>query len=240
MSTVVPDPGRRRQRRELGAALGGAVVAGALALSSGGQTWVRLSTVRQPPLPPVTDQLSGGQIAPLVTATGLLLLAAAVALVATRGAGRIAVGLLMALAGGVLGWSGVRTLAGGATVDRSLSSVGASPGSRLHAEVSAAWPALALVAGLLAVLAGLLVVLRGRGWPGMGRRYERPGPAGTPARPAGAGSAEDRATAAWRALDRGDDPTADDPTADDPTADAGDPTDPAGPADPAGARPAGR
>jgi uncharacterized membrane protein (TIGR02234 family) len=70
------------------------------------------------------------------------------------------------------------------------------------------WAALALVAGVLGVLAGLLLVLRGRSWPGMGRRYERTGtaprPAPAPARPE---TEEDRHQAAWKALDRGDDPT---------------------------------
>jgi uncharacterized membrane protein (TIGR02234 family) len=211
----------RRSRREFGTAIALAVVAAALALSAAGQTWVRLTAVRRPPLPPVTDLLSGGQVAPLVTATGLLLLAAAVALVATRGAGRVAVGLLMAVAGGVLGWSGARTLAGRLAVDAAtLSTVGSSPGVRLESQVRPAWPAIVLVAGVVAVAAGLLVVLRGRAWPGMGRRYERPaagdgGPA--PARPQ---TDEERATAAWRALDRGDVPTTD-PTAD-PTADPAD------------------
>ena len=67
------------------------------------------------------------------------------------------------------------------------------------------------------LLAGLLVVLRGRSWPGMGRRYERGGtpavpgsaeqPAPVPARPARPQTDEDRHQAAWKALDRGDDPT---------------------------------
>jgi uncharacterized membrane protein (TIGR02234 family) len=198
----------RHGRRELGAAVAGGMLAGGLALSSAGQTWAELTAVRRPPLPPVTDLLSGGQVAPLVTATGLLLLAAAVAVVAVRGAGRVAVGLLMAVAGGALGWSGLRPLVGGLVVEgTSLSSVGGSPDVVLTAHVRAAWPVLALVAGVLGVLAGLLVVLRGRTWPAMGRRYERPGPAGETARPAPAATAEDRASAAWRALDRGEDPT---------------------------------
>jgi uncharacterized membrane protein (TIGR02234 family) len=181
------------------------VVAGALALSAAGQTWITLTAVRRPPLPPVVDQVGGSQVAPLVTATGLLLLAAAVALVATRGLARVAVGLLAVCAGAALGWSGARTLAGGTALDRSLSSVGGSPGVQLHARVQAAWPVLAVVAGLVAIAVGVLVVLRSRSWPAMGRRYERPGAdGGTAARPA---TAEDRATAAWRALDRGEDPT---------------------------------
>jgi len=65
------------------------------------------------------------------------------------------------------------------------------------------------VAGLLAIAVGLLVVVRGRGWPAMGRRYERPAgqmEAAT-ARRAPARTDEDRAQDAWRAMDRGEDPT---------------------------------
>jgi uncharacterized membrane protein (TIGR02234 family) len=114
----------------------------------------------------------------------------------------------MALAGGTLGWSGLRPLIGRLAIDGSLSSVAGSPDAVLTTDVRAAWPALALVAGVLGVLTGLLVVLRGRTWPGMGRRYERPGPAGNqPAPAARPATAEDRAWAAWRALDRGEDPT---------------------------------
>ena len=192
-------------RRQLGLALAGAVVAGGLALSASGQTWITLTAVRRPPLPPVVDQVSGGQVAPLVTATGLLLLAAAVALVATRGLARAAVGLLAACAGAALGWSGVRTLAGGTALDRSLSTVGGSPGVQLHGQVQAAWPVLAVVAGVLAIATGVLVVLRARSWPARGRRYERPG--AQTAAAAREATPEDRATAAWRALDRGEDPT---------------------------------
>ena len=205
-------------RRELVAAVAGTAAAGALALSAAGQVWARVTAVRPPPLPPVSDSVTGGQVAPLTTATGLLLLAAAVALVAVRGAGRVAVGLLAAVAGGVLVWSGLRPLTGRLGADvAALSSVGGSPGAVVTTSVRAAWPVLAVVAGLLGVAAGLLTVVRGRGWPGMGRRYERP--AGAPgtagAAPAGAAppgppaavSDEDRAVAAWRALDRGEDPT---------------------------------
>ena len=195
-------------RRELTAAVVLAAAGGALALSSAGQTWARLTVVRQLPLPPVDADLTGGLGAPLVTATGLVLLAAAVALFAVRGAGRVVVGLLMAAAGGVLGWSGLRPLIGRLPVDAgSVTSAGDSPGARVTTAVSAAWPVLALVAGVLGVLAGLLVVLCSRRWPAMGRRYERPGPGGAPTGPARPMTDDDRAAAAWRALDRGEDPT---------------------------------
>jgi uncharacterized membrane protein (TIGR02234 family) len=194
-------------RRELVTAVLAAAVAGALALSAAGQAWAQVTTLRPAPLPPVTGVLSGSDAAPLVPAPGLVLLAAALALFAVSGAGRVVVGLLMALAGGVLAWSGLRALTGGPdAIARELSGAG----DVASTEVSVAWPSLVIVAGLLGVAAGVLVVLRSRGWPAMGRRYER-----TPAAESGPGSRpavrpetdEDRAQAVWRALDRGEDPT---------------------------------
>lgn len=180
-------------RRELTTAVGGAVLAGALALIAGGQTWVETTVERRAPLPPVVELVSGADAAPLVPATALVLLAAAGALLAVRSAGRVAVGLLMAAAGGVLGWSGIRALAGGLTSREGT------------ADVATAWPALTVVAGVLGVAAGLVVVVRGRAWPAMGRRYERAPQQTAPRRPV---TDEDRAQAAWKALDRGEDPTA--------------------------------
>jgi len=86
-----------------------------------------------------------------------LLLASAVALVAVRGAGRVLVGLLAAVAGGVLVWSGLRTLTGRlASGVAALSSVGASPGAVVTTSLHPVWPVLAVLAGVLGVAAGLL------------------------------------------------------------------------------------
>jgi len=197
-------------RRELGAAVLGAVGSGALSLIAGGQAWARVTAQREAPLPPVSGVLSGADAAPLVPAAGLVLLAAAVALLAVRGAGRAVVGLLMAAAGGLLAWSGVRALSGGLTdASADLPGIGRAAG-RITVDLTAAWPVLALIAGLLGIGAGLLAVLRGRTWPAMGRRYERAGVgAGTGAGARRPETDEDRAQAAWKALDRGDDPTQD-------------------------------
>lgn len=195
-------------RRAMAAAVVGLAAAGGLALSTGGQTWLTATVARPEPLPPVTEQLTGSELAPLVPAAGLLLLAAAVALVAVRGAGRVLVGLLAAVAGGVLGWSGLRTLVTGGDAAAAGVLGSGTPGSTVTTAVSAAWPVLALVAGLLAAAAGLLTVVRGRTWPGMGRRYERAAAAApTAPGPARRRTDEDRALDAWRALDRGEDPT---------------------------------
>jgi uncharacterized membrane protein (TIGR02234 family) len=187
-------------------------LAGGLALSASSQPWARVTITRQAPLPPTSEVLTGSQAAPLVAACGLLLLAAAVAVIAVRGPGRFAVGLLVAAAGGVLAWSGLRGVTG--RLARDAGDVGAAVGlgrADVTSDPVAGWAAVALVAGVLGVLAGALVVLRGRGWPGMGRRYERAGTTAqqpsTPARAPRPVTDEDRHQAAWKALDRGDDPT---------------------------------
>jgi uncharacterized membrane protein (TIGR02234 family) len=209
---VAPARPERGSRRELTVAVGLCALAGGLALSASSQPWARVTITRQPPLPPTSEVLTGSQAAPLVGACGLLLLAAAVAVIAVRGLGRAAVGLLVAVAGGVLVLSGLRGVTGRLPLD--AGDVGDAVGlgrADVTSDPVAGWAALALVAGVLGVLAGLLVVLRGRGWPGMGRRYERTGTAARqPAAPARAPrpvTDEDRHQAAWKALDRGDDPT---------------------------------
>jgi uncharacterized membrane protein (TIGR02234 family) len=199
-------------RRELTVAVLACAAAGGLALTSSSSPWADVTITRQPPLPPTAEVLTGGQAAPLVGACGLLLLAAALAVIAVRGAGRLVVGLLVALAGGVLVWSGLRGLSGQLGVDvADLTSAVALGDAQVTTDASLTWPLLALLAGLLGVLAGALVVVRGRRWPGMGRRYERtPPPVGAPAAPARRArpeTPEDRHQAAWKALDRGDDPT---------------------------------
>ena len=192
-------------RRELTAALLGSAAAGGLALFAGGQTWATFSAARPEPLPAVTGALAGSTYAPLVPAAGLVLLAAVVALPAVRGSGRMAVGLLVVLAGGALAWSGVQAFAGGLeTAAADLPGVVGAP----EVEISSVWPGVVVVAGVLGACAGLLAMVRGRRWPAMGRRYERTGQAtGGAVEARRAGTAEDRAQLAWQALDRGEDPT---------------------------------
>jgi uncharacterized membrane protein (TIGR02234 family) len=116
----------------------------------------------------------------------------------------------MAATGGVLAWSGVRALTGGLS-DATAALPGIDRvGGRVTVDLTAVWPLLAVLAGLLGIGAGVLAVVRGRTWPAMGRRYERAGaPAAAPAASRRPETDEDRAQAAWKALDRGDDPTQD-------------------------------
>ncbi|MCO7218726.1 TIGR02234 family membrane protein [Klenkia sp. PcliD-1-E] len=199
------------RRRELTAAVLACAAAGGLALSSAGQSWAAVTVTRPAPLPPVDAALTGSTLAPLVPAAGLLLLAAAVALFAVRSWGRVVLGVLVVAAGIALGTAAVRTLTGAVTVDPAdlRTQVGLDRAT-VAVDPSVGWPVLALLAGVLGVAAGLLVVLRGRGWPGMGQRYQRTGTTTGPA-PRRPQTDEDRHQAAWKALDGGTDPTDDDP-----------------------------
>ena len=205
MTAPAPTP-----RRELTAAVVLCAAGGGLALSAGGQTWAEVRVTRQAPLPPVDAVLTGSALAPLVPACGLLLLAAAVALLALRGWGRVGLGVLVAAAGAAVAVAAVGGLAGSVDVDTGdLGSQVGLGGAEVDVDVVAGWPVLALVAGVLGATGGVLVALRGRGWPGMGQRYQRTG-AARPVRPGRPESAEDRHQAAWKALDGGTDPTEDD------------------------------
>jgi uncharacterized membrane protein (TIGR02234 family) len=198
-------------RREFGVVLAAAALGAALTLFAGGQQWATVTAQRRPPLPPVTAAVTGGEVAPLAPAAALVLLAAAGALLAVRGAGRIAVGLLMVLAGAGIVWSSGRVLGGADVVTERLRSFGV-PASDLATDVAPTWPVVAVVGGVLGIVAGLLAVVRGRRWPAMGRRYERPdGTAPDAGRPAREVTDEQRAQSARTALDQGVDPTSDPP-----------------------------
>lgn len=198
-----------RGRRELTATVLTCVVAAGVALTAGGQAWAEITAQRPEPLPPVTTMVNGGEAAPLVPAAALVLLAAAGALLAVRGWGRAVVGAVMVLAGVGLAWASGRVLAGDDVVTTQLQAFGV-PADQFVTDVSPGWPVAVVVAGVLGILAGLLTAVRGRAWPAMGRRYERAGDPGA-ATPPAAPTAEQQASTAWSALDRGEDPTEEPP-----------------------------
>lgn len=152
-----------------------------LALYAATRTWSVEVTVRPAPLPELrTDHRGAAWIAP-VAVVGL---AAAGALVATRGAARRAVGVLLVFIGAGLALGGGQGL----------------PEARL-------WPALCLLGGVVVAVAGGLTVIHGHTWPAMGARYERgrDAPSDRPAPAVQDGPVA--STQAWDALDRGEDPT---------------------------------
>jgi Tryptophan-associated transmembrane protein (Trp_oprn_chp) len=167
----------------------------ALAVYAAGRTWAVEVTARPAPLPALRAERVGADLVPWVPALALVGLAGAGAVLATRGRVRQLIGGLLVLCG-----LGVATGAAYAAV-----AVPRGP---------AGWagPALCLAGGLMAAAGGVATAVRGPGWPGLGVRYERPHrtdtrePAAEPSGDAGRvpGAA---ATAAWDALDRGEDPT---------------------------------
>jgi uncharacterized membrane protein (TIGR02234 family) len=186
------------ERRELGLAVVGCLVGAALVLVAGGRSWVHFS-VLQAPLPAVHGVATGHRLAGATTSLGLVILAAAVALVATRRLGRQLAGVLVVVVGVI-----AVVLALHVVIDPSSSVAGAVATATGRRGVAAstisvsAWPWVTALGGLIAALVGALTVARGRGWPAMGRRYE--------VAPATAPVKRDE-TSMWDALDRGDDPT---------------------------------
>ncbi len=90
---------------------------------------------------------------------------------------------------------------------------GSGPTAELvAAAIATAWPAVAIVGGVLLVLAGIAVLVTGTRWPTSSRRYRAARLADADevaGHEAGGRAASDRAIDDWDELSRGDDPTAD-------------------------------
>ncbi|MFY1672178.1 Trp biosynthesis-associated membrane protein [Plantactinospora sp. WMMB334] len=197
---AVPTPATGR--RELAYAVLLCLLGAGLAVFAATRTWSVELTARPAPLPPDRLTRSGSDLLPWLPALALVGLAAAGAVLAARGAGR-------RLVGGVL-----------AVIGAGIAFGAAYGGFGTGGDVRAGWPLLCVLGGLLAATAGGFTAVRGGGWPVMGARYERghragAGRDGTTAdtgaagRPATDGRLDGRhTTAAWDALDRGEDPTA--------------------------------
>jgi uncharacterized membrane protein (TIGR02234 family) len=212
---------RHRLQAEFGAALLLDLVGAAGTLLVGGRFWQTILTPRERPLTDDVLRVTGATIDSATTALGLVALAGVVAVLATRGLGRLVIGVFITLAGvGVVWRSAASAHAVSASRARSLvetkhSGVGVDPSVEPRVSVHSAWPTLSLVCGVLVVLAGLLIVVRGRRWAGMSTRYDAPAGRAEIASAALSDvdreSARTRASATlWSALDRGDDPTGDD------------------------------
>ena len=174
-------------RRELRTVAGGCAAAGVVTLLAAGRTWSTSTVDRPHPLADVVEQHSGGDLAPAVSALALVALAGAVALLATRGWGRVLTGAVLVLVGALLVVESLRwdVPAGG---DRS------------------GWPVAAIAAGFVLAGCGALAVARGRGWASMSRRYDAPA-VSTAVRQPDAAPDVDREPDLWAALERGEDPT---------------------------------
>ncbi|MFJ2580644.1 TIGR02234 family membrane protein [Kitasatospora aureofaciens] len=189
-----PTPAARPSRRTLGVMLLLTVLGAVLVLTAAGRDWAqgRAGTLEV--------SVTGGKISELPGGLALVGLAAAVAVFAVRGVGRIAVGVLTLLAG--LGVAATAVAGAGDTtaLDGEAARKLALAGSTATEVGHTGWPWAAVAGGVLLALAGLLTVRFGRGWPAMGSRYEAP----TRTAPATTDTPADL----WKALDRGEDPTA--------------------------------
>jgi uncharacterized membrane protein (TIGR02234 family) len=228
-------------KREYGyALLTGAVGAGLVLLALRAQ-WAQAVFTPQKPLTAEVIAVSGNDLVPLAGGLALAALAGLVAVIATRGVVRRAVGVLLALFGAGAG-AAVLTTVTAATVLSVAAGQVASPesaalsgtagsttsgdssgggavvvsGAAGHAIMTGTpWHVAVIVGALLIFAAGLVTAMRGQDWPVMSARYDAPGTrASTPAGVAGAGPAGARARDAasmWESLNGGDDPTEDDP-----------------------------
>lgn len=178
-----PTPGAPRRRGQAVAVVA-AVLGGAVAYFATRQVWASEVVERVAPLPPETVRTTGGDLVPWAAAAALVGLAGGLALLATRGRGRLVVAALLALAGLGVVAGGVRGLAGDTTVG---------------------WPLLGVAGGLLVLAAGVVALVRGRQWAAMGARYDAPSTRTAEAHAVTGGDTPPAAL--WDALDRGDDPT---------------------------------
>ena len=194
-------------RARFAAALVLTLLGGAGALLVSGRAWQTIVAPRPRPFADEVVRVSGRTLEPLVAALGLVALAGVVAVLATRGIARRAVGVLLAVAAVAMGWG---ALAGSAAVSaakaRSLvtdarTGAGLDPGRPAQVTVHAAWPVLAVACAVALLVAGAAVAVWGHRWAGLSGRYEAPD--------AGTEADRQRSDATmWTALDRGDDPTA--------------------------------
>ena len=145
-----------------------------------------------------TSGVTGAVLRPELVPLALAALAAVAAVLATGGLLRRVMGLLVLVAGGVLGWRSIAwPFDGGWFGYASNVPQGSVPVGGISANV--AGPLLMTAGALLLVVAGALVLLRAERMPAMGARYSAPGDSRRKA-----GDPDKRL---WDALDEGEDPT---------------------------------
>lgn len=199
------------------------VVGSGLALLAWSQTWfgLVLASGTGAHVNAEVIAVSGSVASPALAALGLAGLALAAALALAGPAIRVVLGVLEIVLGGCLVLAAWLALADpvaavSASVTEATGVAGDGPTAELvGAAVATAWPAVALVGGVLVAAAGGLVLATGTRWPGSSRRY-RSGLEPADGAPAVERGAAERAVDDWDELSRGDDPT-DDTTGPEPT-----------------------
>jgi hypothetical protein len=156
----------------------GTVVGAGLVLLGATRVWSTETVAQPPPLSPQEIVHTGASLAPALPALGLVALAGAGGLLATRGIARRFVGVLLVAAA-----AGIVVLVAGR---------------------GAGWPVACLIGALIVGATGALAVRDGARWPVMGARYSRAAPARHRPEPAEQTSPAEL----WDAIERGEDPTA--------------------------------
>lgn len=190
----------------LGVVLTLLVLAGAGLLWSSGIVWAVHTVQRDEPLPPVAFSLSGSSAVPMVVAAGFIMLAALLAVLATRTIGRRVIALIVLITIGVTAVSMQQWITQSGKereatilVDGVRHAIDQAPEAS-----SSAIPLVLLCLALGAVAAILLLVTKNLA--GMGSKYDRG--AATSRRPAAADDdPQTRDRNLWSSLDRGEDPT---------------------------------
>jgi uncharacterized membrane protein (TIGR02234 family) len=194
-------------RIQFGLALALQLVGAGAALLVSTREWQTIRTARQG-LPADVLGVSGRSLDSAPLACALVGLAGVVAILATQGRLRRAIGALVAVAGVALIWRSASSLdAVSAARARELvrdkhPRVTLSDTLVPNVSTHPVWAVLSIVSGVVVVAAGVLIAVRGGHWAAMSARYERP--------VAEPDAERDRLLAdrsMWNALDRGEDPT---------------------------------
>lgn len=184
--------------------LGGIVLAGALALLGGSQTWITFLLDGSHSVETITGHGSNPALSPIAIA----LIAAALALTIAGPVFRRVLGLLVVLLGG-----GVIALASGVLVaplavasgriTELTGLIGAADANEVLWVQISGWIWVTVIAGIAAVLLGVGVTLFSGGWATAGKKYESAGAAGS----AGTTAIASDRISEWDALSQGEDPS---------------------------------
>ncbi|MEE1942222.1 TIGR02234 family membrane protein [Streptomyces sp. TRM 70361] len=210
-------------RRALAAATACGALGAAAVLVASGRVWAEGTAAL--PQGEIPVRVTGSEVTALPSALALVGLAALVAVFAVRRTGRTVVAALLALCGaGTAAAALVPAVSadGGGALEEAAAEATGLAGGTVEAVSFGGWPFVAAFGGLLLLAAGALALRHGRSWPAMSGRHERTagaspaaGGAARPGRRAAAGRSgpgPERPEELWKALDRGEDPTAGDGT----------------------------
>ena len=190
-------------RRLYGPVVLATLATGGLAFFAAGRTWAE-AEVRAEGLASATVRVSGADAQPLVSALAVVVVTAALAILAAGHRMRRVVGVLtvvVSVAAIVL----VPRPGGDSLVDAVRTAAEKSPAYTSPASIGdisySPWPYVAIAAFVLAIVLAAVTVRLASVWPTMSSRYDAPGAAKQ--LPVDASSSD-----MWKAMDRGDDPTA--------------------------------